>query len=813
MFKKIKMRKYVILALALMTFISCFSGCAGGNGDGTVVCLQFIQDIITGNYEEAYSLIADDQKNMTGEPSKAADHVISFNEFKDKYTSIFEAMELTDFSYNVVSSATGTITATVDYSMCYYTQKAGDLSFQFTINSEYREGWQVIWSPNLIFPTMDWGDTMLSGINYPQRGEIFDRNGKLLAENVNAVTVYCIPSKIELSDGHKPVTDIKALFKANDDELTREQLEEKTWYIPFELLIASIPELELTDADVRNSFARTYHDFAKLTTLYPDELTDELEEKLLAIPGIGIDTNNYGTVRQYPYGSSLCHILGYAGIIQKEYINEFDAETGERNEEFLDDPYYDGDSWLGYAGLEKQYENILRGEKGSFAYIQGTDGSNKQILYNIPAVDGQDLHLSIDIDLQLRTEEVVNNIVYDDSISGTVIVMNPKTGAVLSMESFPGYDPNDFSRGDLDDEAWAAMEKDPKEPLFNRPVQGLYPPGSTFKPLAAIIALESGTMTTEDEFPAEVEKIRGYDTIWNPSRGSTMKYTGVTKVTRTYSTSRREPMNMYNCMVQSDNIYFAYVAMKEGWETYKRFLTVMGFNEAIPFELQTQKGQFLNEGTEETYDLLSMSGYGQGELLITPLQMACYIAGIHNGGKVMTPYLIQSIWQETGTDYNQVSEREPTVWKEICASSTAFTIENMLEGVVEFPKNLGGQGFGTGRFLSVRQKYRCAGKTGTAELDKQANASEANKELAWFCAYRCREYVDGVNAVKFVSDEESTVALQEEDERLVLVMLEIDMTKQAKEWSQMKFLIAQALLKDDTLTESPVTKTIIDLGV
>lgn len=806
-------KKILSFIFVVLFILGSFTGCAVNKGDGTVVCLQFIQAIITGNYEEAYSLIADDQKNMTGAPSKSADHVISFSEFKEKYTSIFEAMELTDFSYNVISSATGTITATVDYAMTYYTQKAGNLSFPFTINSEYREGWQVIWSPNLIFPTMDWGDTMLSGINYPQRGEIFDCNGKLLAENVNAVTVYCIPSKIELADGNKAVTDIKALFKANDEDLTPEQLREKTWYVPFEMMIASIPELELTDADVRNSFARTYHDFAKLTTLYPDELTDELEEKLLGIPGVGIDTNNYGTVRQYPYNSTLCHMLGYAGIIQKEYINEFDDKTGERNEEFLDDPYYDGDSWLGYAGLEKQYELILRGEKGSFAYIQGSDGSNKQILYNIPAVDGQDLHLSIDIDLQLRTEEVIKNIVYDDGITGTVIVLNPITGAVESIVSFPGYNPNDFSRGDLDDEAWSAMEKDPQEPLFNRPVQGLYPPGSTFKPLAAIIALESGTMTTEDVFPAEAEKLRPYDTIWNPSKGPTMKYTGVTKVTRTYSTNRQGDMNMTYCMIQSDNIYFAYIAMKEGWEVFKRYLTIMGFNESIPFELTTQKAQIVNEGNkDDDYDLLAMSGYGQGELLVTPLQMASYIGGIHNGGKVMKPYLIQSIWQEKGTEYEMVSEHEPSVWKEICAPSTAATIETMLEGVVDYPKNLGGKGFGTGRFLSVRQKYKCAGKTGTAELDKKANATEANRELAWFCAYRNREYIDGANAVKFVSDEESTVQLSPSDERLVLVMLEIDMTKQAKEWTQMKFLIAQALLKDDTLTETPVTSTVLDLG-
>ena len=851
-------RTLAALLILAMLLPLVLTGCGPDRGQGSVVCRQFIQYLAEQNFDAAYELIAADLKKAepeqtaaptkaptpgpgetaiptmaptatplptaepTAEPEGTTVHRMTRAEFKRRYTDIFDAMELTAITSQIVSEVNGTLNASVVYRMAYLTNKAGNLIFDFTVNSEYHDGqWVVMWDPSLIFPNMEWGDTMLVGTNYPDRGEIFDAEGILLAENVPAVTIYCIPSKIQLKDGGKAVTDVKTLFKAEDKQLTPDQLLEKELYVPFEQAVAAVPELELTEADVRNSLARTFRDFAKLKVLYPDEMNPELEARLLAIPGVGVDSNNYGTLRQYPYGTSLAHLLGYAGIIQKEYINQFDPKTGQPNKEWLyvidpvtgkkvNDPNYDGDSWLGYAGLEKQYEEKLRGVKGSFAYIQGKGGQVKQILYNVPAVDGEDLHLSVKINLQKRTEEVIQNIVYDDSISGTVIVMNPTTGAVEAMVSFPGYDPNSFTRGDLDDEAWAAMEKDPKTPLLNRAIQGLYPPGSTFKPLVAITGLESGNMTLDWAFPQDQEHLRDIDTIWNPTKGTLIPESGVTKVTRTYSTNRRGPMNMKNCMIQSDNIYFAYLGMKIGWDTLKRYLTVMGMGEAVPFDLPTQKSQIKNTGdgekeaSEETMDLLAMTGYGQGELLLTPLQLASYISAFRNGGTVYAPYVIESVWQEDKTEYTEVSRHEPTVWKEICATGTAEAIRDMLEGVVEAPSNMGKNpvtkehwgGYGTGRFLSILRTYTCAGKTGTAELAKKLNAKDADKELAWFVAFRSR-HIDGAE-------------LEPEEERLVLVMLEIDMTKQVDEWTQMKFLIAQALLKDDSLTESPTTDTCIE---
>lgn len=795
--------RFLALVLAILFVLPlALAGCTITRGQGSLTCLQFLEYIREADYASAYELITDDIKNLTGEASTRGKPMVSYSEFSGKYTAIMEAMGLERIEYSVVNTSDATIVSSVDYKLTYYTKLAGDLTFDFTVTAKYKDRWAIDWSPALIFPNMEWGDQMLQGVLYPRRGEIFAADGSLYAKNVDAVVIFCTPSKIKLTDGtedKKAVTDVKTLFKMNDEQLTAEQAAEKSWYTDFINQVAGVLELGLTDADVRNCLARTYKDNASLATLYPWEMTDELEARLLAIPGVGVNNNAASTLREYPYGESLAHIIGYAGVIQKEYLYEFDDKTGEKNEEWLNDPFYDGDSWLGYTGMESEYEQILRGEKGSFAYIQGEKGDNKQTLYMNPSVDGQDLILTIKPAMQKRVEEVFHTVVYDSTVSGVVIVMNPMTGAVEAMASFPSYNPNDFTQGVLTDEDWDAMLKDPQQPLFNRATQGLYAPGSTFKPLTAIAALESGTMTLDSLFP-DSEGLKPVDVMWNPSRtGGEFADSGVEKVTRTLNTNRHTPMNMFNSMVDSDNIYFAYCAMKMGWDNYYAALERMGMAEAIPFDMKTQVAQIKNPDSESTMTLLSMTGYGQGELLLTPLQLCCYIGSFANGGGMMTPYIISSVWHSDNTDYNLVREHAPTVWKQICTKETADSIAAMLQRVCALPRNeVGGDSYGggTGRYLRVRS-FVCAGKTGTAEIgQKETEDADAPKELAWFVAYR------------YTNKDGSPVA--DEDQRIALVMLEIDMKTAPADFTEWKFLIAQVLLKDDPLTEPPLTEEIMD---
>ena len=785
-----------ILILILLGMAVLPTGCSTSHGNGSEVCRMFIQYIADASYGAAYDLLSPSVKNTTGNDTKPGDPMITAKEFSEKYQQIFTAVGLSDISYVILNESNASITSTVEYEMTFVTKELGTVTNQYKMDAVYEGGrWGVMWTPAQIFPSMQWGDKLLIGINYPKRGEIFDAEGELLVKNLSPVTVFCVPSRIPEDKREIVVKELMSIPILKKNGETQQEFQER----------------------IHNA-VYSKNSSAVVANLYPDQMDDALEERLLGITGIGVDNSASLTstrFRAYPYGRSASHLLGFASVMWKEDWKRIDlinkrnnamedivnATLGvydsESNKVFKveDDSVsvYQKDSWLGYAGLEQQYEEQLRGEKGGYAYIQGIDGSNRQTLYNIPAKDGQDLHLSLSIRLQQRVEEVVKTVVYDENISGTVIVMNPRTGAVQAMYSFPDYDAEAFSRGAVGTDAFKAMEEDPKKPMLNRAIQGLYAPGSTFKTLTGTAALETGTLTTESVFPSN-EKILiaryksatgSYKDVWVVQNGE-YAYTGIEEVARTWSTNRHTPMNMESSIIDSDNIFFSWAALRMGWDKFKNFLTYVGLGERIPFDLPTQPSQIKKpvEESVETYALLAMTGYGQGELLITPLQMASYIAAFRNEGKAPVPYVVESIWQTENTvDYVEQYRHEAETWKTICSTTNAQTMTDMMLGVCRLEHG------GTGRYLGVRS-YQVAGKTGTAEI-----GSQKQKELAWFIGFR-ELHKDGSE-------------VEPENERLVLVMLELDMNNLPDEYSLMKFKIAQALLKEDTLTEPGTTETSI----
>ncbi len=307
---------------------------------------------------------------------------------------------------------------------------------------------------------------------------------------------------------------------------------------------------------------------------------------------------------------------------------------------------------------------------------------------------------------------------------------------------------------------------------------------------------------------------------------------------RTHSDSRPAPMNMTNSLSSSDNLYLAYAAMRMGWTKFQAFMDSIGWNNAITLEATGTKPriywkagsdgiswQNLAEGGEtiwkqdengnwsevpnvhlvldkpliygldvsepqlhnerpdtnplNDYDL-AVTGYGQGEILMSPLQMACYASAYANDGVIMQPYLVDSIWHADGTDYSLVEQRNPTEYRRILQQSTVDLIYPALLQVCVS---------GTARWLAksfinkgpLTLGYTMAGKTGTAEIN-----NDKTKELAWFICWR---------------DSKDGEPVSDEDARLVLIMLEVKLPL-GEEWSQMKMDIARALLKDDTLNDT-----------
>lgn len=854
------MKRRIALAMSLVMLLTALlSGCSVLTS-GSDYCYRFIDNIIAGEFDKAYDMIADsiqraeDPSKATATPEAIAtdtpepredddtrseqeldddevvdgkvvetpeptpsptptptpeptatptpspspspsptpdadgnpyvEKTISRSEFSAKYRGIFEEMGVTSIDYTVTDVLDGEIVATVDYTLTYHTEKGGDLTYDFTIEANrIASRWTINWSPRLIFPIMDWGDTMRVGTLQSKRGEILC-DGVPYAQNVNIVTIFCMPSTI-------PAEEMEAFYQG-------------VLSIPEVVKNMNTEERQGRDA-LDYALSRTRNDFCKICTFFPDQLTDDLKARILAVKGLAIDTQNYGTTRYYPYGESLAHIVGYAGIVTKKELRKYEAAGDTR---------YNGDSWVGKYGLEVTYEDNLTGTNGSFTYIQDPQGGSKGVLYRTEAVDGQDLHLTIVPELQERLENIVDTVVYDENVRGCVVVLNPTTGAIQAITSWPAFDLNYVARG-MPEEEWNALKDDKVNlRLFNRAVQGLYTPGSVFKLFTSAALLETGTMSASDVFPASETLIGDTNAKdeWMPSDNISPGFSELANgkpLKRTATSNRLTPMNMYNSIIQSDNLFFAYGALKLGRAKFEAYLRNLGWETAIDFEIKDEEGNYIiatpqiyailkHDNGDWAYDEsgrpkeksgypqndydLAVSGYGQGQLLVSPLQMACFVSAYANNGDIMVPYVVDSIWHADGTDYNLVSQTEPRVWKKSAIQqSTIDTLHEAITKVCDIgtAQSLPRKLYRKGYFYTLG--YKLIGKTGTAEI-----TDDKSKELGWFVAWR-----DGV---------------EPEEARLCCVMLEIDLNANGKipaesEIAQMKFDIVRAMLQKSELNE------------
>lgn len=710
--------------------------------------------------------------------------VISREDFVEKYKSVFDELQLTGIDYTVTDVVDGEILGSITYDLTYHSGRGGDLTYSFEMTANRIEHrWTIAWSPKLIFPMMDWGDNVRVGILQANRGEILCQN-EAYAQNVNIITVFAVPSTVV------EAAEAEAKDAGATEMPTTEQI-----YAEFAKKVAAISELELTEEDIVKALNRQVNNFSKLKTFFPDEMSLDLQATILDVKGLAIDTANYGTQRYYPFGSSLCHIVGYAGIITKEKKLYYER---------IGDTRYNGDSWVGNYGLEYVYEDTLLGTNGRFTYIQDPNGGSKGMLYKTDAVDGKDLHLTIKPELQERLEDVIDTTIYDTTIHGAVVVLNPKTGAIQAMVSFPGFDLNYLARG-MPAEEWQALKDDPTIPLYNRCTQGLYTPGSVFKAMTSAALLETNTMSSTDVFPGSEQAHIDGD-AWFPSdafmnsmpertdTGSWKEQSNDRPLRRTENTGRHTPMNMINSIIDSDNLFFAYGAMRMGWTKFKAYLQKLGWEEPINLEVQegiideeTGIDKRLETSTPQIYDItkrqndydLAVTGYGQGQILVSPLQMASFVSAYANDGVVMQPYVVDSIWHASGTDYTLVEQREPKVWKHLLQQSTVDTVLPALREVcISGTARSMNKSFITKAIFDLG--YTFAGKTGTAEI-----TNDKTRELAWFVCWRDKYKKDGTP----VSDE---------DARLICIVLEVNLPL-GIEWSQMKYDIARAMLKEDVL--------------
>lgn len=424
--------------------------------------------------------------------------------------------------------------------------------------------------------------------------------------------------------------------------------------------------------------------------------------------------------REYPGGAYTGHLIGHVGPITAEELENREGEG------------YSSTSLIGKNGLELAYEEVLRGQAGIRITVTDEGGTIEREIAATEVTDGEDLHLTIDREMQ-RT---LAGTLQDEKGAG--VLMDPKTGEVLALASEPAFDSNLRALGLPDPRA---AEMDDTGELFSRRFQNRYAPGSIFKPFTALIGLEEGTLE-----PEETITIEGLQWQESPDWGGY-------RVTRV--TDEVTDVDLEQAMVRSDNIYFAMQALAFGGEAMEQWAGRLGFGRAVPFEFPMYTSSLSNEGINSD-PLLADTGYGQGQIQVSPVHITAMFTIFLNDGDMLAPTLFQQqpafeaeesenaeedveegAEEEDAEDEsseNEASEggegsaRENSVFEENIGSPENIRIvRDTLIAVMEDQS-------GSVYRENPGHSRPLAGKSGTAEL-KSDYLDEGSEMLGWFVSF------------------------------------------------------------------------------
>ena len=482
---------------------------------------------------------------------------------------------------------------------------------------------------------------------YPARGIIYDRNKKVIVDNEAAYDLMLLPKKLDVFD----TTKFATLTKLSKQEIHSkiEKAKSYSYYKASEFL----PQLNATEYAV-------------------------IAENLKEFPGF------YGqprTLRTYPFHAAP-HVFGFIGEVNQQIID--------------DNSYYKSGDYIGANGVEKIYEKDLRGKRGiEFVLVDvfnNIKGKYKDGEYDTTAVNGTSLTSTIDIDLQQYGELLMQNK------RGSIVAIEPSSGEILCLVNNPSYDPN-LLVGRVRSSNYRKLQNDTLKPLFNRALQAQYPPGSTFKLIQALIGLEEGTL-----YPNTIHSCNGG-----------YYYSG----RRLGCHAHRSPLALNYAISTSCNAYFCNVfkaiidgeeGSEAGYDKWRNYLRKFGVGDQLGIDLPGEKGGFLPEttyydkyygqGRWKAHTVISLA-IGQGELGVTPLQMANISATIANRGWFIRPHVIKEINQSPISDTSYIQQHYTGIQNR--------HFEEVIDGMYQVIER------GTGRGVKFNDEINVCGKTGTAE--------------------------------------------------------------------------------------------------
>jgi len=509
--------------------------------------------------------------------------------------------------------------------------------------------------------------------NPADRGMLLDRKGRILARNRPSFEVYLVPEDVKANP--EVIPQVGKLLNLPAEDI-QQRFDTQKRRAPFK------PVKIKSDID--------WNELALLET------------NRVHLPGLIVDVRPR---RAYDYGDLASHLIGYLGEIDENELKQ-PKET----------PYRMG-ALIGKYGIEYRWENDLRGVDGGRQIEVDALGREIRPMGVVEPFPGNNLFLTIDLDLQQTAEEA-----YQDK-NGALIAMDPKTGRILAMVSKPSFEPDVFARNILPEE-WKSLVENPAHPLQNKGIQGQYPAGSVFKIITAIAGLESGAITPNTTFSC------------------TGAFPYGNRNFRCWKEKGHGSISLHRAIVESCDIYFYQVGLKVGPDLIAHYANEFGLGKVTGIVLPHERSGTVPSSSwkKKRFGVPWYSGetlsysVGQGYLNTTPLQLLMLISGVANGGKLFLPQVVEKVENIYGS---KLKEYPPVELERANVSEkTLQIVQDALRGAVNDPH-------GTGWTCALKD-VKVAGKTGTAQVIKLPDNFKKGdmnrvplkfRDHAWFVAY------------------------------------------------------------------------------
>ncbi len=588
---------------------------------------------------------------------------LSQEEFTQHYQGVVKEANLSSVDYEILSALTDPEQAQVSYRIKLSSPLVGEIQADTQMNLSLEHGqWRVQWDDTLVLP-------QLKGANYlsmdrqgylPARANIYDRNGLALVAQAGATAIGLYPDQIDPAQADLLYTKLADLTGLNAESIRARVANTPPgagWYVP----IGELPA---------------------------DQVANQYGE-LSSFSGLVLEPYK---ARYYFDNGVAPHVVGYMGAIPADQLEDYEKAG-----------YQPGDR-VGLSGLEKWGEKYLAGQRGGALYVRNAQGQPVTRLAEVSAQPGQSIYTTLDRDFQEGVQQAIGGL------RGAAVVLERDTGRVLAMVSSPDFDPNAFEPVNFNSETLLDELNSPTQPLLNRATQGQYPLGSVFKIITMAAALESGIYKPGSSYYC--------DTVFKELPGATLY-----DWTHEYNFPASGTLTLIGGLIRSCNPWFYHIGLDLFNREKGNLITEMarGFGLGSPTGISGVDELSGQVPEPESQIDATNQAIGQGALLVTPLQVANFIAALGNGGTLYRPQLIEKVVSPGG---EAVFTLQPEAIGELPISSgTLQAIREGLVGVVESTKPRG-----TAQHVFTGLDIPVAGKTGTAQTGISA-------PHAWFAGY------------------------------------------------------------------------------